>query len=186
MNMKFTVRLVGYSLIAVWCIWLIGRPGEHDPEVSSASYTPSGQSIAETSEEPPPLVEPENAKAVRTYIDRKVSTDDGIDRLIEYARQSPDDSAWSTPVRSAINDVISVTEREQFETGELYAECSGLLCFVRGDMNVKTTLAQLPLSLWTASNRGEISFATATGQESPKYGWVFFVAAPDFEIPADL
>ena len=122
---------------------------------------------------------------MRMYIDRMVASDAGIERLIDDARLGSDDRAWSTPVSEAINEVIRVTEREQFESGELYVECGGQLCFVHGDLNANTTLAQLPLALWAASNRDEISFATAKSLKSEEYGSMFFVAAPDFKIPVD-
>lgn len=187
MNWKLTIRLIGYSLIAIWSVWLIGRPGDVDPVAADTSAVAvARESAAAGEQEPPSVEESERSKAIRVYIDRMVSTDDQIDRLIQYVRQTPDDPAWSAPIRSAITEVIRVTERAAFESGELYVECGGLLCFIRGDLNMKTTLTQLPLSLWSAANRGSASFAATRSQKSDKYGWVFFVAAPQFDIPSDL
>lgn len=207
MNTKLTIRLIAYSLIAVWSIWLIGRPGEIDPEsVDTAAIAtqrehgqarnsaqnelllpgadaPSDSAAIDSTGNPLPVVEAEQAKIVRLYIDRMVSTEASINRLMDYARQSPDDPAWSAPIRSAINEVIRVTEREAFESGTLFVECGGLLCFIHGNLNIDTTLTQLPLALWAASNRNEIRFATARSQKSERHGWVFFVAAPDFAAP---
>ncbi|MEM7083002.1 MAG: hypothetical protein AAF465_09730 [Pseudomonadota bacterium] len=183
MNTKLTIRLIGYSVIAIWSVWLIGRSYDSESTVEGTSVIEEGGQVG-TAEEPPlPIVEAKQAKSIRLYVDQMLASDEQINELIDFVRMNRDEPTWSEAVKAVMTDVIRITERSAFESGQLYVECGGGMCLLRGDLNMDTTLVQLPAALWSASSSGDVRFSTVKSQQTAEHGTVFVVVAPNFAVP---